>query len=509
MSQAWRQKRYYRPRVLLHQDAVLSPTENEILVCLDGAELAILRTLLAYGTRRITWVAEYRQEDYLTPTDEDFDTILAKVADLEEKLMSGTCEDLVTALEAIGASVALTNDWLETIDGTLGDGLANLPDVVTALECICGRIETAQINVTVSPTWVDAPDATDYMDWSTTAPDTSVGPQADQDACDLAQAWYQCGFEFSTEVLLPVLRFGFDKVIPAAAAALSFWTGGVAVPVAIGVYALAELIQELLELGYDAAEANLQNWLFVHKEDIVCLLYSGLKNGGSGQALWSTVQSSLVAPAGDLSAGDKFLISFAFGTVGLLGAKVAKEQNSAWYQSVPEAGYCDSCEDPPVVGDDWIAMPIAEGDGDLVLNKTSGGTNIKVCWNASIPAGYQMCGLILNVTAAPPSLGVKAVDGAQAGGCPGDQWYAWDMTHVGYTTGYMYFYVDGTHDDAAVIAQLCVPYKGEWFATLALQDGPKNVGTCYLTYWGETGLWTATVTHIVFKGTTPPPAPYY
>jgi len=57
------------------------------VVYLTGAQIEMLRNVSHYLERLDTYVSEHHDGYYLVPTDEDYDDILAIVADLEETLM--------------------------------------------------------------------------------------------------------------------------------------------------------------------------------------------------------------------------------------------------------------------------------------------------------------------------------------------------------------------------------------------------------------------------------------
>ncbi|MGW8179738.1 MAG: hypothetical protein ACWGQW_13415, partial [bacterium] len=516
---AWRIKRYYRPRVLIPVSDIESTTLPDGLYWLTGAQIGVLRTLLQYCDRRSTWVSEYREIDYLAPDTDQWDAVQLFLGDLEGALMTSCCEDLVTALQAIdttltangtqlAAIVAALEDQgvtLGTMDTSLSSIAGDVPDIVTALECICAKEEQVLVNVTVSPDWPDYPGAEDAFDWSTTNPVTTVTPQADADACALAQAWYQSGFEWMTEFVLPAFRFGFDKLIPAAAAGIAVWTGGVALPAAIGVYAMAELIQELIELGYDAAEANIENWLYTHKQDIVCPLYYGLKDGGTSADLWDVVQDDLVDPSPDLSAGDKFLVNVVMKYWGLGAATVAKAQGSAWYTSILTPGYCDDCEEPPIIGSDWVAMPISEEDGFFVIDHPSGSSWKGKCWLQNVPDGYTVVGMMVEITRKDNGLECKWVNGVSAG-CGGSVSFTNDTSDQMTGVGWWYQYDDYTHDDTEVMSTLTP--GGTKFAHGIARTGATTMSEALLVGYTGTDHVEGYFRYIVYAGTTPPPYGY-
>ena len=78
---------YAYNRVLIDSGKVLDPQFDDAVIHVSGAQLEMLRNMTQYLARLSTYVAEYNPGYYLTPTIEDFDTILEIVADLEEVLM--------------------------------------------------------------------------------------------------------------------------------------------------------------------------------------------------------------------------------------------------------------------------------------------------------------------------------------------------------------------------------------------------------------------------------------
>ena len=82
-----RRHKYHYNRVLIEAERVLNPQFYDAVVFLSGAQIELLRNVSQYLNRLTTYVAEYKPGYYLTPTDEDFDSILEIVADMEETLM--------------------------------------------------------------------------------------------------------------------------------------------------------------------------------------------------------------------------------------------------------------------------------------------------------------------------------------------------------------------------------------------------------------------------------------
>lgn len=84
-----RRHSYVRTRILISTDDIFDSPFEDISLVLTGAELNLLRNLTQYLGRRSTFVSEYYGDYYLEPTDEDWDTLDAIVAELEYKLMGG------------------------------------------------------------------------------------------------------------------------------------------------------------------------------------------------------------------------------------------------------------------------------------------------------------------------------------------------------------------------------------------------------------------------------------
>lgn len=87
MSEQLRSRRYQEIRVLIETARVLDSSFNDGVLHITGAQIELLRNLTAYAHRESTFVSEYRDVDYLTPTVADWDSLQAIIADLEEKLM--------------------------------------------------------------------------------------------------------------------------------------------------------------------------------------------------------------------------------------------------------------------------------------------------------------------------------------------------------------------------------------------------------------------------------------
>lgn len=87
MSETVRRRKYRYDRVLIETARVLSPQFDDAVVFLSGSQIEMLRNVAQYLRRLETYVTVYNPGYYLAPTVEEYDSILAIVADLEETLM--------------------------------------------------------------------------------------------------------------------------------------------------------------------------------------------------------------------------------------------------------------------------------------------------------------------------------------------------------------------------------------------------------------------------------------
>jgi len=501
MVESWRKKRYYTPRITI---PVSIMTETELtgkLVCLSGPQLAILLSLLGYADRRITWVSTYYDDYYLTPTNEEWDTIQALIADLEDTLMSDCVTPLVEALEGINTTLASLVTAMGPMEAELTSIAGNVGDLLGPLQCICAKDTNLSITNVISPDWPDYPDAEKVFGWGTELPVATIPALVDEEACALAQCVYQAGFELVTEVFLPIFGAGYGDLLPAAAAAIAVFTGGVTLPIVIGVYALTDLLQELGEIAWEAAEANLINWMFTHKQDIVCELYNNIKVGGTGTQIWQSVADDIVAPAVDLSAGDKVLVNFWFGIIGNYAARIAQTLNSTWYQSVPEAGFCEACEEPPTIGSDWVAVPVSEEQGEISLEHPAGSYWTVACFEHAAPAGFTVVGLLVEVVSASGTCEYKWMNGVTEG-CSGTVSFTPNTSDQMTVSGWYYQHDEFTHDNDEVVATLAP--GATQFAHAVQVTGPVDMCQAFKMGWNCTGSVTAFVRYVVYAGTTPP-----
>jgi len=319
-------KQFYHTRVQLYC-ATLSSLPNECVIAfLPRKSVYILKTLMRYAHRRIQWVQEILNEsEFLAPNDENWNDIQALLDETEGCLME-TCD---------------------------------VCQIVDALQCICNALRL-DLGNTIAPLATMRDDAVESaFEYSRTLPDREYTGISDENACIDAQLFYALGYETITEIVLPASRFAFDTLVPAVAALIITVTGGIALPAALGVYLTAELIQELLESGYDASESNLENWILSVKEEIVCSAYYALLAEHTAKQVADIVYNEVIAPTSSISALDKLVCKLFFSSWTVTNASIAREQSTTWASENYETGYCDTCE---ITGDHiWLFPPCPNG----------------------------------------------------------------------------------------------------------------------------------------------------
>lgn len=112
MSGADRREGYIHNRVLIEASRVLDAQFSDTLVFLTGAQVEMLRNVVQYLNRWDTYVSEYKEGYYITPSAEDYDSILGIVADMEEELMGNP-----------NTIWGYKDRWVEKVEHTvIGDG---------------------------------------------------------------------------------------------------------------------------------------------------------------------------------------------------------------------------------------------------------------------------------------------------------------------------------------------------------------------------------------------------
>jgi len=357
MTETWRRKSYYTPRVLIDVGRVLSPEFPDSLLCLTGAQQELLRNLTQYLHRRSTFVSEYHDGFYLGPDNDDWDELQAIVAELEETLMG--CQEFTDLLESV-------------------------------LACVCQSAALQQHDAYLGPGTQEAIDK--YMtDGGLQVEDTYGGTvPADGERCAIAQLTFATAYEFLTEYTAPLSSALVAIVLPAAMAALATMIGAtvIGIPVATLILVLTGLI-ELWTLG---ALENVKNEYEAYKEELVCALYRGLDTD------YMTAQNNAVAVIAEMNIGptDKVLLHTMVAPWLIQLAKRAYDNGTAWALANVEAGYCDECD--ILQGGDWFAQYVGKVDGLIEIHHIDNPSWVAGCFEnwPTIP-GYTVCGCVFEV----------------------------------------------------------------------------------------------------------------
>ena len=458
MSEAWRRKTYYRTRVLVDVDRVLSPQFGDSLLCITGAQLEMLRNLTQYLHRRSTFVAEYEAGTYLTAEQEDWDAIQAIVADLEDTLMG--CEDITTQLTAIASQ----------------------------LSCLCS---TARAQNLVSPgtdlivrDYLDdgtLVDADDYI-YST--------PPADE-RCEIAQVTYWQAWEVFTETLLPLAEATSDVLMGLILAALASVLGATVV----GIPA-ATVLAICAGLGYLITEGTISDFTNAYRaneEELICAVYRGLETS------YREAERQAVAVMEDIegwSGTDQIMAHMLFCPWAMQLAKRAIDAATPKALSFITTGYCSDCN--IIEGNDWWALYLPLSGNTVEMVHPSGSSWVSGCWEYALPSGYICQGVVLDVLDLT-ACDLKRMSAGEAS-CTGSG--LWGNQSAGDLTEGQFFCVNGTGiDEENCKAALCPTATDK--TNVYQLTGPLTInGGFHLGYTCE-GEATIHVKYIVFQGSPP------
>lgn len=373
-------RRYYRPRVVIGIDSVLTPEFDGLLVCLEPEHLAILRPLLQYAHRKTTFADVYDDEYYLIPDDDQWDSIQAIVAELEYTLMG--CTDIVLALQDIAAQLA----------------------------CVCSSTQQSLDNGQWGPTLT--PVVEDYLDDGVLVPEDANGPTVpiDSERCALAQLTWAFAWEMITEVVQPAQGAAVDVLLPLAMVALGIMIGGpvVGVPAAV----IVGILWYLAEIAAEGQMADLQNELDASKEELVCAVYRGLETDyRTAEAAARDVIESMESA----SPMDKVVLRLMFAPFAIKLSQTAWTAGTTWATSNVETDYCLVCEEyglpfeyivtfPPCNPSGWTGDWDCTGDGEMAMNGShyafsptwavDGSVNwdveLECRWRSRFPSGWTV-----------------------------------------------------------------------------------------------------------------------
>jgi len=461
MSETWRRKPYYRPRVLIDAARVLDPQFDDVLVCITGAQLEMLRNLTQYLHRRSSFASENHDGYYLVADNDDWDSIQAIVADLEETLMG--CEEFTALFEAMLAQ----------------------------LQCVCNKTSAL---LRYGPT--TGPVIDGYLVDETLIPGDVYGSETPADAsrCAIAQLTYWQAWELLTEVLQPAQETLMDVLVPTVIALLVSLVGTPVLGVPAGL-----LIATLMALSDAAVEGSLtsvQNAYRAYQDEIVCALYLGLDisyREAESQA------SDVIEGMEGLSPIDMILLQAMVAPWAISLASTAYTNATAWALANVEAGYCDDCDE--VLGTDWWALYMDKDDNTVEIVNVVGPGWYDGCWEVNVPSGQTICGIVYEVKNVTGNPHLKRM-GWDSGDCgsPG----LWENTSdpEGDPTGW-YFVVNPTYIDEVECRARLAP-GSTVYTNVTRYTGPVEPSATWVIGGGVVGSLDIHVAWVVFEGTSPP-----
>lgn len=355
MSTEWRRKTYYRPRVLISTARILDPQFDDVLLCLSGAQLEMLRNMTQYLHRRSTFSQNEDLQGYLSPTGEDWDTIQAIVSDLEEKLMS--CEEFTQLFT----------------------------DMLAQLECVCNTISA---NPGLSPGV--QPIVDDYITDGVLIPGDIYGEDTEVSAerCAVAQLAYQQMYDILTIYLQPFQETSADVMLGVILAGLVVTVGfaGLAIPAATIVAVLLGLADMAVEGSLTAVRSAISS----NKDELICALYRGLQTDyAAAQAEARVILDGIEV----LTYVDKVIIGQLLAPWAIYLAAAAHGNETTWATSNVTAGVCADCDE--VEGSGWWALRIPIEQGLQTFDHTApGGYWLTECYTKTLLAGWALEGCV-------------------------------------------------------------------------------------------------------------------
>lgn len=458
MSEEWRRKDFYKPRVLIDTDRILDPQFSDGLLCITGAQIEMLRNLTQYLKRRSTFASEYHEGYYLAPSEEEWDQLQAIVAELEETLMG--CEGIETQLEAIA----------------------------TQLACLCSAANRAREDGAASQKLID-----DYLDDGTLIPVDTYGgtTPAEDDRCALAQLVYWQAWWVVVNLIGPLDELVIDLLMPALIALLGTLAGApiVGIPAALLIMAVRGLL-EAKNLG--VLPDILSTWEDA-QEDIICALYLGLETGYRS-AENAAMQVITALPV--ISLADKVALHCLVCPWAMMVAQEALENETEFAVDHVEAGYCVDCA--IIEGSDWWALRFPRATDTVVILHPEGVYWEAGCWEYALPAGWVSNGVVLDVWE-HTGCDLKRM-GAFEAGCSGSEF--WGNQSAGDLTEGEFFCVNGTGiDEVECKAMLCPDATDK--TNVYVRTGPLTVNCGFHLGYDCTGDARVHIKYLVMQGSPP------
>lgn len=310
MTDVWRRKGYYAKRVLIDTERVLSPQFEDSLVCITGAQFEMLRNLTQYLKRRSTFASNYADTHYLCPTEEEWDTIQAIVADLEETLMG--CTEITDALNAMAAQLACICNAMQ---GQLASTQPSDP----------GYTDQQYYDEYVSDVIPDEGDPpSGFSTWEEWHAYVCKGAQKVVD--DAVTAVYDMGTKLTTGILITFSVINAALLLTVITAPVSM---------------VLQIVTTLIAIGVNFAYEDVAAWLQEHKELLVCSIYSATDAGNAH----SSVQAA-IAEEWDAGSGVQIVQAlFSRDTISRVFDGTMRNED-VWLGDYSEA-YCEPCGDFP------------------------------------------------------------------------------------------------------------------------------------------------------------------
>jgi hypothetical protein len=456
MSESWRQKRYYKPRILVSTAETLDSDIPGGLVCLTGEQINLLRSLLEYAERRSTFVSEYHDGYYLAPSEDEWEDIVDVVARTQENLMA--CTDIETLLEAIRDCVCT----------------AARNEGAPALTPIDGQPDYDNYDSDVEEGEGDPPgELEDWEAWEVYR--CKAAQMILDDVYNTVQNWE----EWAT--LAGSITF--------AAVETALVGSLVGIPLAIVMLIVAFFTTNLVDWVWD----NVLTWLLNNKQALVCEIVNSATAAAARTAVhqyiedeWPYTQRYEVLQW----AFSKRVVAYAFD---------ADMPDYATRQSSYSASYCDPCVEPEI-GSDWWAMPLSPEGNTIEMPHPEGNYWQNGCWQYEVADGQMICGYVFEVIKKTGGKQLKRMGSAEAG-CTGSQLTG--NTNESLTLN-EYFAANGTNIDESECKTAIAPSATDLTDPDISRRTGVEVNQGFQLGWSGVDDVTIVFTWAIFEGTTPP-----
>ncbi len=349
MTETWRKKPYYKPRVLIGVQDCLASTYDGVLVCLTAGQVNVLRNLLEYAKRRSTFVSSYEESYYIAPSATEWDGLQAMIADLEDKLMG--CEDIGIALE----------------------------NIADALDCVCHSLRSMQAQG--QPQDDGYSGQRQYDDYTS---DVIEDVDPVPGGFGTWDAWRVAKCKGARKMVDDVIAATNDIGQKIASGFLITFTvingllllSVLAAPIAVVIQVVALFIS--IGIGY--AYIDVSTWLGEHKESLVCLIY----NAATANAAYDGLRAYIDAQWDISPSKEPTKLFFTYEGLSTIFDGDMRDYTS--WEGQYEAGYCSGCSQLELgVAFGWVWPPCQNGshvDGGVC----DGG---RLCFNGNISDAHQ------------------------------------------------------------------------------------------------------------------------